>query len=304
MRSWLIIKKYYYLKLNENFFEREEIKIIEAQPNGYEYSNILLKMYLKSLKRDGKLMVTNLIPYSVETLSKVLGHNVDTVRNAIKVFEEFKLVEILDNGAIYLLDIQNFIGKSSTEADRKREQRARIEEEKKLLKEQKSNEVELLIEDKKEDKSPDKCPKLNKKPSKIAVSDEEKGQMSDKCSRETEIEIETEIETEIQQQIVKIVKCEDAEAKTILKTVRKYHKNKDVVAVVLDKLNIISNGNFNNRIGALVSAIKEDWTRSSSNNTKTSGFCNFEGRDYQNGYGGLTYEDLEEQLVYGMDEEE
>ena len=145
-------KKYYYLKLNENFFEREEIKIIEAQPNGYEYSNILLKMYLKSLKRDGKLMVTSLIPYSVETLSKVLGHNVDTVRNAIKVFEEFKLVEILDNGAIYLLDIQNFIGKSSTEADRKREQRARIEEEKKLLKEQKSNEVELLIEDKKRTK--------------------------------------------------------------------------------------------------------------------------------------------------------
>ncbi|MDB2125250.1 phage replisome organizer N-terminal domain-containing protein [Clostridium paraputrificum] len=293
-------KKYYYLKLNENFFEREEIKIIEAQPNGYEYSNILLKMYLKSLKRDGKLMVTNLIPYSVETLSKVLGHNVDTVRNAIKVFEEFKLVEILDNGAIYLLDIQNFIGKSSTEADRKRIQRARIEEEKKLLKEQKSNEVELLIEDKKEDKSPDKCPKSNKEVSKIAVSNEEKGQMSDKCSRETEIETEI----EIQQQIVNIVKCEVAEAKTILKTVRKYHKNKDVVAVVLDKLNIISKGNFNNRIGALVSAIKEDWTRSSSNNTKTSGFCNFEGRDYTNGYGGLTYEDLEEQLVYGMDEEE
>ena len=295
-------KKYYYLKLKENFFEREEIKIIESLPNGFEYSNILLKMYLKSLKRDGKLMVTNLIPYSVETLSKVLGHNVDIIRNAIKVFEEFKLVEILDNGAIYLLDIQNFIGKSSTEADRKREQRARIEEEKKLLKEQKSNEVELLIEGKKEDKSPDKCPKLNKKPSKIAVSDKEKGQMSDKCSRETELETETEIE--IQQQIVKIVKCKDAEAKTILKTVRKYHKNKDVVAVVLDKLNIISNGNFNNRIGALIAAIKEDWTRSSSNNTKTSGFCNFEGRDYQNGYGGLTYENLEEQLVYGMDEEE
>lgn len=37
---------------------------------------------------------------------------------------------------------------------------------------------------------------------------------------------------------------------------------------------------------------------------KTSGFNNFEGRDYAGGYGGLTYEDLEEQLVYGMDEEE
>ena len=37
---------------------------------------------------------------------------------------------------------------------------------------------------------------------------------------------------------------------------------------------------------------------------KTSGFNNFEGRDYQNGYGGLTYENLEEQLAYGMNEEE
>lgn len=38
--------------------------------------------------------------------------------------------------------------------------------------------------------------------------------------------------------------------------------------------------------------------------SKTSGFNNFEGRDYASGYGGLTYEDLEEQLVYGMNEEE
>ena len=34
---------------------------------------------------------------------------------------------MLDNGAIYILDIQNFIGKGSSEADRKREYRQRIE---------------------------------------------------------------------------------------------------------------------------------------------------------------------------------
>ena len=115
-------KKYYYIRLNENFFEREEIKIIESLPNGLEYSLILLKMYLKSLKRDGRLMVTDVIPYSPVTLSKVIGHNIDTVKNAIKVFEEFKLIEVLDNGAIYMNEIQSLIGKSSTEADRKRDQ--------------------------------------------------------------------------------------------------------------------------------------------------------------------------------------
>jgi predicted phage replisome organizer len=81
-------KKYYYMRLKEDFFDSDEIKIIESQPNGYMYSNILLKLYLKSLKRTGKLMVTDLIPYTLESLSKVLGHNIDTVRNAIAIFKE------------------------------------------------------------------------------------------------------------------------------------------------------------------------------------------------------------------------
>ena len=43
-------KNYYYLKLKENFFESDELKILESQENGYLYSNILLKLYLKALK--------------------------------------------------------------------------------------------------------------------------------------------------------------------------------------------------------------------------------------------------------------
>ena len=36
------------------------------------------------------------------------------------------LIEMLDNGAIYMMDIQNFIGQSSSEADRQREYYNRI----------------------------------------------------------------------------------------------------------------------------------------------------------------------------------
>lgn len=46
-------KKYYYLKLKENFFESDEAIILESMPDGYIYSNILLKLYLRSLKNDG-----------------------------------------------------------------------------------------------------------------------------------------------------------------------------------------------------------------------------------------------------------
>lgn len=47
-------RKYYYLKLKEDFFDSEEIKILESMKDGYIYSNILLKLYLRSLRNEGK----------------------------------------------------------------------------------------------------------------------------------------------------------------------------------------------------------------------------------------------------------
>ena len=126
-------KKYYYLKLKDNFFESEEIKLLEKLTNGYKYSNILLKLYLKSLKSDGRLMFKDRIPYNEEMIATITNHDVDIVRQALKVFKEFNLIEILDNGAIYMLDIQNFIGESSTEADRKRLSYNKMKQEQKLL---------------------------------------------------------------------------------------------------------------------------------------------------------------------------
>lgn len=123
-------RKYYYLKLKEGFFESDEMLILQKMPDGYLYSDILMKLYLRSLKDNGKLMYKNRIPYSPEVLATVCRHQVGTVEKALKVFEQLELVEILDNGAIYMADIQNFIGQSSTEADRQRAYYNRIKTEK------------------------------------------------------------------------------------------------------------------------------------------------------------------------------
>lgn len=120
-------KKYYYLRLKDNFFDSDELKILESMKDGYLYSNILLKLYLRSLKNDGKLVVNEHIPYSADMLASVTGHQVGTIKQALSVFKDLGLIDVLDNGAIYMLDIQNFIGKGSSEADRKREYRQRIE---------------------------------------------------------------------------------------------------------------------------------------------------------------------------------
>ena len=137
-------KKYYYLRLKDNFFDSDELKILESMKDGYLYSNILLKLYLRSLKNDGKLVVNERIPYSADMLASVTGHQVGTIKQALSMFKELGLIEVLENGAIYMLDIQNFIGKGSTEADRQRLYDRRISEERKQNKLTQSRNLEEI----------------------------------------------------------------------------------------------------------------------------------------------------------------
>ncbi|MGX8059693.1 phage replisome organizer N-terminal domain-containing protein [Lactococcus lactis] len=161
-------KKYYYMRLKENFFDSDEMIILENMDNGdgIIYSNILLKLYLRSLKYEGRLMFNERIPFNPQMLSTIVRHPVGVVEKALKAFVDLGLVEVMDNGAIYMLDIQNFIGRTSTEADRKKIYRAQIAKEK-----------GLLIED-----------------------GRMSGQMSDKRTPEleSEIEIEKEIDKEVE----------------------------------------------------------------------------------------------------------
>jgi predicted phage replisome organizer len=150
------------MRLKEHFFDSDELIILESMDKGYIYSNILLKLYLKSLKRNGKLMLSDTIPYSVEILAKVIRHDTSTVQEALRIFEELGLIEVLENKTIYITNIQSYIGKSSTEADRKRQYREQIEK------------------DKTKDNTEDKCP--------------------DKSTPEKETETELETDTDLKEE--------------------------------------------------------------------------------------------------------
>ena len=122
-------KKYYYLKLKDNYFDQDNVKVLESMENGHIYSLIILKLYLKALKAEGQLMMTERIPYDpkkIEVLAKVINHDPDHVKAAISTAKELDIIEIVDTGEMYMRDIQNFIGHSSTEADRKREYRLQL----------------------------------------------------------------------------------------------------------------------------------------------------------------------------------
>ena len=120
-------KKYYYMKLKENFFTSERMVVLESLPDGILYSNLLLKMYLMSLKYDGVLLLHESLPHTAQTIATFTRHQIGTVERALRIFTELGLVECLTNSAYYMPDIQLLVGKSSTEAERKRRERLRLQ---------------------------------------------------------------------------------------------------------------------------------------------------------------------------------
>ena len=96
------------------------------------YSNILLKLYLKSLKYGGTLQLDENIPYTAQMIATITRQQVGTVERALQIFMKLGLVEPLDNGALYMSNIELFIGQSSTEGERKRRARMKISEQKRL----------------------------------------------------------------------------------------------------------------------------------------------------------------------------
>ena len=140
-------KKYYWLKLKEDFFDDDTIEWIEEQPNGEKYSLFYLKLCLKSLKTNG-ILVRNvgemLIPYDIKKLAEITRTDVDTVRVAMELFKNIGLIQILDNGEIYLTQLKNMVGSETSKAQLMRNKRAK--EKQKRLEEPKNNDGNNVTE--------------------------------------------------------------------------------------------------------------------------------------------------------------
>lgn len=116
-------KKYYWLKLDKDFFKSHEIKIVESMPNGKDYILFYLKLLCESTSHEGTLRFSETIPYNDEMLSTITNTNVDIVKSAIKLFINLNMMEIWDDGTLYFNQMSKMIGSETGIAKRIREYR-------------------------------------------------------------------------------------------------------------------------------------------------------------------------------------
>ena len=114
-------KKYYWLKLPADFFSKPSLMLLTSK--GADHINVYMRLLTMAINTDCKLMYTEDTPYTVEMLSMMLGYQEETMQEIIDNLMQFKLLEVLEDGSYYLVELSDMIGSESTSAERQRKSR-------------------------------------------------------------------------------------------------------------------------------------------------------------------------------------
>lgn len=112
-------KRYYWLKLKNDFFEGDEINWLEEQENGAVYILFYLKLCLWSLRSDGVLMrrVGKMeIPYDTKKLADITGTPLPAAETAMALLTSAGLVEVQENGALFMPQMEDMTGSETERA--------------------------------------------------------------------------------------------------------------------------------------------------------------------------------------------
>ena len=112
-------KRYYWLKLKNDFFEGDEINWLEEQENGAVYILFYLKLCLWSLRSDGVLMrrVGKMeIPYDTKKLAEITGTPLPAAETAMALLTSAGLVEVQENGALFMPQMEDMTGSETERA--------------------------------------------------------------------------------------------------------------------------------------------------------------------------------------------
>ena len=121
-------KRYFWLKLHKDFFQRKEIKRLRKIAGGDTYTIIYLKMLLRSIMSDGKLYFDGLEDDFASELALDLDEKEENVQITVQYLLKSGLLEMCSDEEYYLPDTKDSTGCETAAASRMRKCRAKKEQ--------------------------------------------------------------------------------------------------------------------------------------------------------------------------------
>ena len=118
-------KRYYWLKLKDDFFDDKYIKALKKLPSGDSIVLIYLKMQLRALKTNGYIYYDKIMPNIEDELSLILDEDINIVKLTLASLSQYGLIEFGDD-SIHLIAMPiDTIGNEGSSSERMRRYRER-----------------------------------------------------------------------------------------------------------------------------------------------------------------------------------
>lgn len=126
--------KFYWLKLHKDFFNKYKMISLRALENGMVYEAALIHMMAESISHNGYLRFSDSKPYDARKLAALVGTTEAVMKEALEAFIDLELIEVLEDGTIYIPYAYENIGymEDNANANRQRKYREKVAAEKSL----------------------------------------------------------------------------------------------------------------------------------------------------------------------------
>ena len=95
-------KTIFWMKKKKDFYKRHDIRILLAYPEGYAYYVFLDMIMSESIDHGGELRFSETKAFDAPKLALMCGMPEETVSDALKVLQDLEIIEIYDDGTIYI----------------------------------------------------------------------------------------------------------------------------------------------------------------------------------------------------------
>lgn len=113
-----------WIKITTDIFDDEKILLIEGLPSSDEIIVIWFKLLILAGKQNnnGVFLMNERIPYTDEMLATIFRRDINIVRLALKTFEQFEMIELVDN----VITIPNWNKHQQLDSYEKKKQQDRV----------------------------------------------------------------------------------------------------------------------------------------------------------------------------------
>lgn len=120
-------KRFYWIKLKTDFFNREDIDFLLSQENGCQYVVLYQMLCLNTANNNGFLenkINEVIIPYDIKKIVRDTKHfDYDTVAVALELFKKLGLIYEQEDKILKISNFEDMVGSETTSAKRVREWR-------------------------------------------------------------------------------------------------------------------------------------------------------------------------------------